>query len=326
MAGDYSRIHRLLRILTLIQGSGKWNTRRLAELCGVGERTIYRDMRMLEAAGIPYFYDEEAGGYRVRGDFFMPPVQLTVEEALAVAALAENIARSEQVPFLTAAAKAIEKIRCLLPAKLRDELDRIEPHVAIRLPQTSPGEGMSDVYMQIRKAIAEKRVLYCTYEAAGPDKDLNPFYLRPYALFFSHRAWYTLGYHSRHNEVRCLKLNRFTMIKPTSQHYHIPKNFSVERHLGNAWRMIRGPKSYDVELLFDAQFAETIADTLWHHTQKIVWNADGTLTFSCTVDGLDEIVWWVLSMGPHCIVRKPEELAQRVRQLAVDTAANYEKK
>lgn len=279
---------------------------------------------MLEGAGIPYYHDPETGGYRVRGDFFMPPVQLTAEEALALVSLAANIGGRQQVPFMQSAAKAIEKIRCVLPAKLREELEAIEPRVAIHIGQTGSEEGIGDVYTQVRRALAEKRALLCQYEALGADKDARHFYLKPYALFFSQRAWYVLGHHSRHNEVRCLKLSRFTEVKLADQRYEIPRSFSVQRHLGNAWRMIRGSQTYDVELVFDAEFAETIADTLWHPTQQVVWHEDNSgMTFRCKVDGLDEIVWWVLSMGPHCVVRKPAELASRVRDLATTTAGLY---
>src|SRR4051812_42768611 len=99
MAADYSRIHRLLKILTLIQGSKGWTAKTLATECHTTERTIYRDMKMLEGAGIPYFYDEEKKCYGVRRDFFMPPVQLTLDESLALASLAEHIGNKEQVAF-----------------------------------------------------------------------------------------------------------------------------------------------------------------------------------------------------------------------------------
>jgi predicted DNA-binding transcriptional regulator YafY len=123
--------------------------------------------------------------------------------------------------------------------------------------------------------------------------------------------------------VRCLKLSRFEKIQLTDLAYEVPRGFSVQKHLGNAWRMIRGEKSYTVELEFDVEFAETVADTLWHPTQEVIWNDDGSILFRCTVDGLDEIVWWVLSMGPHCVVKKPGELAKRVSELAAATAGKY---
>ncbi len=123
--------------------------------------------------------------------------------------------------------------------------------------------------------------------------------------------------------MRKLKLNRFSRIELTDRPYAIPEDFTLDDHLGQAWRMIRGDQRYDVELWFDADFAENVSDTHWHPTQEIDWHDDGSITFRCSVDGLDEIVWWVLSMGPHCTVRQPAELATQVRELAERTAANY---
>ena len=48
------------------------------------------------------------------------------------------------------------------------------------------------------------------------------------------------------------------------------------------------------------------------------------MIFRCKVDGLDEIVWWILSMGPHCVVNNPSELAERVRELAAGIVSQYE--
>jgi predicted DNA-binding transcriptional regulator YafY len=150
------------------------------------------------------------------------------------------------------------------------------------------------------------------------------FLFEPYTLLFSQRAWYTIGHHGQRGEVRCLKLNRFSQCQLTEMTYEIPKGFTVGKHLGNAWRMIRGRKTYEVELHFDAEFAETVADTHWHPTQETIWQDDGSLIFRCKVDGLDEIVWWILSMGPHCVVKKPTELAERVRDLAAGIVKKYE--
>lgn len=326
MATDYSRIHRLLKIIALIQGESGWTSARLAVECAAAERTIYRDLQMIEAAGIPYFYDTATKGYRIRRDFFMPPVQLTLDESLALAALAEQIGGREQVPFTKAARRAITKIRGLLPITMRDELQRLESQIEIQLPPVNLPEGSADVYETMQAAIVRNVAVLCAYESAsGVTKGTgsDTFVFHPYTLLFSQRAWYAIGHHAGRKEVRSLKLNRFTRLEITDQMFTIPADFSVRQHMGNAWRMIRGKDSYQVEIDFDPEFAETIADTHWHATQEIIWNDDRSITFRCTVDGLDEIVWWVLSMGPHCIVKKPAELIERVRAMAGQVVANY---
>ena len=330
MAKTYGRIHRLLKILTLIQSGTGWSVQRLAAECGVAERTVFRDLKMLEGAGIPYFHDEEAQGYRVRRDFFMPPVELTLSESLALVALSEQIGGKEQIPFTKAAARAIAKVKGQLPARIREELAELDAHIDIKLAQASSEEGIQDVYDVVRQAIAKRRVMKCSYESLASGKadagEQEVFHLKPYKLFFSQRAWYAIGHHSGRGEVRCLRLSRFSRAQLTDTPYAIPDDFALEQHLGKAWRMIRGNRTYKVELLFDADFAETIAETHWHDTQQVLWQEDDSIIFRCEVDGLDEIVWWILSMGPHCVVRKPKALIDRVKKLAGEVIDAYEPK
>jgi predicted DNA-binding transcriptional regulator YafY len=314
MAADYKRIHRLLKIYTLIQGDQGWTCERLAEEFKTSQRTIFRDIDVLRNIGMPVFHDPERKCYQIRRDFYMPPLELTFEESLALISLGRYIHDDQQIPFTSPALKAMAKIRSQLPLGVRRELDLIEDHLAIKLSASAAQDGFRDCYALIQKAIATRTRLRCRYESSS-DKGKTPpyFQLSPYCLFFSQRAWYVVGFHGLRGEVRTLKLNRFMEMQPTNIAYELPKSFTLEKHLGNAWRMMRGDKRYSVELIFDPGFAETISDTSWHKTQSFDHLEDGSLRFTCTVDGLDEIVWWVLSMGAHCRVIQPPELIERVR-------------
>lgn len=329
MARRYTRVHRLLRILTLIQSGETWNVKRLAQACGTTPRNIHRDLNMLEGAGVPYVFDRESGGYRVARPFFLPPVDLTLEEALAVICLADQVGGGEQIPFMKSAVQAAVKLKSQLPASITDHLDQLGPHLEVRLAAAMPADGVADVYELVRRAIATKRTLQCRYESirtapeGGRSHESEAFTLKPYCLFFGQRAWYVIGDHSGRNALRCLKLNRFSDIQPTKTPFAIPDDFSLKSYLGKAWRMIRGDRTYRVEIHFDAAFAETVADTHWHDTQSMEWCDDGSMVFRCEVAGLDEIVWWVLSMGPHCRVVRPRELADRVADLGRGVAAVY---
>ena len=318
---ELAKLQRVMKILQLIQSQGGWNAASLARECGVKERTIYRDISLLEKAGVPLHYDEEQKGYRVRADYYMPPVDLTLEEALAVIVLGEQIGRDQQIPLTQAATKAVAKIRGRLPERLKKELGALD-YMVIRLGQASDA-AVGDVYAKMQSALAHRHCLRCRYES-GEKRYTGAFVFKPYTLLFERRAWYVIGLHGGHDEVRCLKLSRFVEVqeKPDLL-YEVPREFSLKKHLGNAWRMIRGKKTYKVHLRFDAQFAENIADTHWHETQETQFADDGSLDFMCKVDGLDEILWWVLSMGPHCQVIEPKELADKVRALAAETAALY---
>lgn len=324
---SYTRIHRLLKIISLIQAGRGWNAKRLAKECETAERTIYRDLKELQAAGVPVSFDRSRNGYAVAGHFFMPPVHLTLEESLALAALCEHISEKEQIPFMRPAVKALHKIESQLPAGIREELAERVRALTIQTGPAMPPDGYADVYDRVQQAIAAQRTLRCRYESVRAidhdGEEDGKFEFQPYALLFSVRAWYAIGRRSDRKGLRTLKLSRFTHIELTDRGYDVPSSFSVNKYLGNAWRLIKDGKDVEVEIWFDPKFAQTVSDTLWHRTQQIEWHRDNSCTFRCRVSGLSEIEWWVLSMGPHCRVKKPRALADRVCTLASETASRY---
>ena len=320
----YTRVHRLLEIISLVQGQDGWTAKSLADKCGTTERNIYRDINQIKEAGIPIESSKEHG-YQINGTFFMPPVRLTFEEALAVSALCEAMADQGAIPFIRPASMAMNKILAQLPFDAREELTERLQTMQLRTTATMDGEGYEDVYDTVQNALLNKTVLKCKYESTSSQNSDETFMFQPFALFFGTRAWYVVGYHEKREAIRTLKLSRFLAIEAITSTYEIPTSFKLDNHLGNAWNMIPGDTDYKVELLFETPFSQTVSDTRWHTTQEIQWHDDDSCTFTCTVSGLDEIVWWVLSMGPHCKVIAPTELADRVATLAKSTAEMYEK-
>lgn len=319
-------LHRMLAILRLVANEPGWTVPKLARHFGVNEMTIHRDRRRLAACGIVLAYDAKRKGYGLANNSFILPTTLTADEALALTTVCEHICGREQIAFLTPAAEALNKIREALPPALREEIARLSRHVVIRTARGAPpdsAQSYADVFQRMREAIATGRALSCRYESAHGRGQWDPFVFHPYTLLFCVRAWYVVGWHGTHRDIRCLKLSRFLQARVLRETYAIPADFSIESYLGNAWLMIRGQPEYQVELRIAPQFAETFADTLWHPTQKIEPHDDGTITFRCTVAGLDEIVWAVLGFGPFCRVVHPPELAAKVRELAAATACQY---
>lgn len=319
---DYSnRIQRLLHIITLVQGDRSYTPARFAHLFGMTERSVFRDMNDLRAAGVPIDFDPEIDGYVIRGDFFLRPTEFSLDEALALCLLATQVRENEQLPQTKPAAKAIQKLRCNLPGTFREELEQLMPHVTVALARRE-NEGNQDVFEKMRTAIANRRSLICAYETPRR-KDDTPYRFDPYALYFGQRAWYVIGKRHTDGEIRTLKLSRFVQCRSTDQPFQIPDDFTVETYFGNAWRMMRDDTRYTIQLWFSPAVAETVADTWWHATQQVDDHDDGSITTWFEVDGLEEIVWWILSYGPHCKVIEPAALRERVISLIRETARSY---
>ncbi|MBS0191785.1 MAG: WYL domain-containing protein [Phycisphaerales bacterium] len=322
-AKNVSDLHRLLSELVLLRGHEQWTPRLLGKQFGVSEKTIRRDMKKLASTGFGVTFDRSKRGYKLDASTFLPPVQLTLDEALSLIVLCEDVAGRGQVGLLEPAIAAMSKIESLLPASLKADLNQIMDHVEIRLARSGSSSGENKIFEQIRGAIVKRTVLRCRYKSAKGVEPQRSFEFEPYALWFGVRAWYAIGRHRRHGELTALKLRRFQSIDPLNETFTRPPDFSADSYLGNAWQMIPGDTEYAIELRFDADFAETIADTRWHKTQAAVRHPDGTVTLRFKVAGLDEIVWWVLSMGKHCEVVQPRELRERVREEAAAMAALY---
>jgi hypothetical protein len=131
MGRIYTRVHRLLRLITTVQSRRGLKVPDLAMLCEAHERTIYGDIGTINEAGIPCGFDSESQGYRVGPGFFMPPIELTLEESMAIVALLEELGDGTQIPFLGAASRAAEKIRSQLPRAVLDSIDPVDGHVHI---------------------------------------------------------------------------------------------------------------------------------------------------------------------------------------------------
>jgi predicted DNA-binding transcriptional regulator YafY len=216
----------------------------------------------------------------------------------------------------------VAKIRGQLPAAIRDEVAGLDDHVRVEAARVSPQEGCGHVFEVIRRAIADRRKVRCEYDDGKGDGG-PPFLFRPYALFFSQRAWYAIGHSERRDAERSLKLNRLADVVPTDFPYMVPDGWTLDGSLGHAWRMIRGDRRHAVTVRFDAEVGRNVADTLWHPTQTVAWEADGSCLFRCSVDGLDEIVWWVLGYGSHAEVLGPNELRDKVRDAAAAMLNRY---
>ena len=93
-----SRISRIMQILTTLQAGKSYAVSDLAKMFGTSRRTIYRDLKELQAIGVPYRYDVKTGGYTIGPEYFPPPVDLSLQEALSLLLPAHKASNQIQLP------------------------------------------------------------------------------------------------------------------------------------------------------------------------------------------------------------------------------------
>ena len=77
-----NRFDRITAILIQLQSKKVVRAQDLADRFDISLRTVYRDIRTLEEAGVP-LYGEAGVGYSIVDGYRLPPVMFTQEEAMA---------------------------------------------------------------------------------------------------------------------------------------------------------------------------------------------------------------------------------------------------
>ncbi len=301
----------MLRLITLLQSGADLNAEELAQELGVSRRTLFRDLKILAEAGIPYEH-EPGRGYIIVPSFFLPPVNLKVTEALGLMLMAKGTAAYTNQPLSAAAAEAVRKLIATLPEPIRRVCHQMSSRVTMRAP-VSPRANGSDCYPQIQQAIDEQRALRMKYDSIFDGGAITTT-LHPYHLHFDVRSWYVIGHSSKHSQVRTFKLGRIKQVELLKRRFTPDKQFSIDNYLGKAWRLIPEGKVHRVELEFTPKMARNVAEVRWHPTQEHRLLDDGRCIVTFQVDGLEEIHWWVLGYGDQVKVIKPKKLRDMIVQ------------
>lgn len=319
-----SRIVRLIELIGLLQSGLGHNASQLAQECGVSRRTVFRYLEVLRDAGVPLIYDEQRQSYRLAASFVLPPTSFTPEEALALVVLCSELGTDAGVPFQSAARSAAVKLQGSMPPKLREQLSDLAQGIKIRLDARAQLVNGAATYDQLLGAIAGRRCVRIRYDSLTEWQEIGTK-LSPYQLLFSRRSWYVVGRSSLHRSTRTFNIGRIKSLEPLDDTFEIPRGFSLERYLGNAWHLIPEPgPDRHVVVRFNKKVARNVAEVVWHRTQRIENRPDGSIDFHVDVSGLNEISWWIAGYADQAMVLEPPELRDLLLQRSRNLVARYE--
>lgn len=310
-----NRISRIVQILTTLQAGRSCTVDELAETFGTSRRTIFRDLKELQIIGIPYHYDSKNGGYTIDPEFFLPPIDLNLQEALSLLLLVYKVSSQMQIPFKNSALLAALKIENNLPAKIRQYCNTSLRNISTRLNPQAPMRSLDKTFEQLQKAIERKRKVHIRYHSLFESKIIETE-LDPYHLLYSRRAWYVLGLSGLHRAIRTFKLCRIEELLTLDKCFVDGEQFDLADYLGRAWSMIPEGKIYHIKLRFLPKVASNVTEVQWHSTQKVTYNDDGSAIVEFRIDGLGEIIWWILGYGDQVQILAPKALRSKL----IDTA------
>ena len=120
-----SRLERILRLLMIVQSGGYYSPSELSQKLKVSKRTVFRDLDILYKVGIPCYYDENEGGYKLDDKCFFPPLNMKMKEVLPFLLAARHTGGAMGIPLLDSAQEAAMKIANVLPNHIKQYCTRI---------------------------------------------------------------------------------------------------------------------------------------------------------------------------------------------------------
>jgi predicted DNA-binding transcriptional regulator YafY len=180
------RMGRILKVLRLIQSRGRWNAQAIAEEVGCKVRTIYRDLKALEYAGVPWYYDQVMQCYRVQPDYHFPVVGLTEEDALGQA-LATAVTKTPGLNVSGGAAPTTRKLAVASGETIRQLMADAERLVSVLDLKLADHSRHQEAIKTVQLALVQRKLLTGQYQSpyeAGPVS----LKLHPYRLCLCHGA------------------------------------------------------------------------------------------------------------------------------------------
>lgn len=200
----------------------------LAGELGVSLRTLYRDIKTLQAQGA--HIDGEAGiGYVLRPGFMLPPLMFSEEEIEALVLGSRWVSEQADGSLGAAARNALAKIGAVLPKDLSESLYSS----GLMVGSGKPAEARDGDLALIRAAIRSEQKVQIAY--AAEDGRSTERIIWPFALAFFDRVRVVAAWCELREGYRHFRTDRITALVPR------PERFPRRRvALLKAWRDLTG--------------------------------------------------------------------------------------
>ena len=304
------RFARVLRVLEMIQGRAGYGVKEMAAELECSERTIFRDLNVLELAGVPWFHDQEDQRYRVRPGYNFPAMNLSDDEIIGQAT-ATVITSAPGLDVTKGASPTTRKLWAgsrERSSKLLDDVEKVTSVLDLKLADHSRSH---EAIRTVQWALTQGRKLTGTYLSPYEQKPKR-LELHPYRLCLVRQAWYLVARPDHSDHPQTYRVARFRTLRPSDSPTQIPDDFNLRAYFGNAWGVYRGSQSFKVEVRFTREATELVTETTWHATQTVERHKDGSVTLGFLVDGLNEMAYWLLGWSGRVTVIHPPELREMI--------------
>jgi len=289
-------------------------------------RTVYRDLEALQLAGFPIFTDRLDGKNlwsvldSVRHNI---PIPLSLTELMALYFSRGLMTVLKDTVFYDSLESFFQKIKATLPAETIQYLDRIEESFEVGSKPYKQYGQLRDSIDRISEATIHRKIIEIDYFTMSR-KEKTHRKVAPYKIWFFDGAFYLVGNCGLRQDIRIFALDRIKSLKLTDETFEMPEDFKVEDFMQTSFGVFHG-KPQNVRIRFAAEVAGYINEKIWHKTQKIQPQKDGSLIFEARVAGTEEIKFWLMTWGSKAEVLSPAALREEILAEAKAMLHSYQR-
>lgn len=314
------RFDRIVAILIQLQSKRIVKAQELADRFEVSLRTIYRDIRSLEASGVP-IYSEAGIGYSLVDGYRLPPVMFTREEASSFIASEKLMQTFIDKELGKHYASAMFKIKSVLKNTDKDWLSSIESKIIIQQPSENLfNEKVPDAMSILFKSIANKTQVKLCYQAFEAEESSERI-IEPVGVFHDNNNWYVFGFCHLRNDYRQFRADRIQGINTTDFPF-LKEHNALETYLNKGYECA----TIKVTLLVDKKISKYLSHEKKYHgfvSQKNIGDKIEMTFLSRDIEnGLPR---WILMFADYVKIIEPQRLKDRVIELIESYKVNLSK-
>ena len=212
-----NRIDRISAILIQLQSRKVVKASDIAGRFKISLRTVYRDVKTLEEAGVPLI--GEAGvGYSIVDGYRLPPVMFTKEEAtafLTAGKLAETLTDASTARYHQS---AMYKVRAVLKTTEKELLEGMDDRIEVLKRTNNVNSNITDHIQDILNSISKKYVLALRYFAQH-SQELTKRYVEPVGIFYMEGYWHLIAWCRLREAYRDFRTDRIKSLEILEEHF-----------------------------------------------------------------------------------------------------------
>lgn len=231
------RLSRLTAILIQLQTKRLITSTGLADKFGVSVRTIYRDIKALEQAGVPVL-TEDGKGYSLMEGYKIPPVMFSESEANALITVEQLVQKNIDSSLIKEYTEAINKIKAVLLYTTKEKAELLSNRIA--MSPLFPDTKGSNLLALIQQALTTFTVLKIIYRSAQKG-EITERKIEPFAFYYSlQENWTVIAYCRLRKDYRMFRLDKILKLETFGENFK-PHKLTLQEYLSAKEKMFSTP-------------------------------------------------------------------------------------